>query len=103
MTMIGIDLNETHSQYMREAILRQEIATLRGEVGRLTDILRSNGFQPCDISECNCGSWHHVGGFAARFREIEEATDNEWRNGETLLSRIQRIMGQLQALRGEGE
>ena len=69
---------------------------------RLTSILYNNGFRVCDIAECNCGSWHQIGGFAARFREIEDASADEWRNGETLLTRIERIMLDLQALRGEG-
>jgi len=35
-----------------------EIAALKDEVGKLEDILRQNGFRPCWIPTCNCGSWH---------------------------------------------
>ena len=62
------------------------------EIERLTDVLYQSGFVPCDIPACNCGSWHHTGGFAARFREIDEATSDFWKNGETLLDRIKRIV-----------
>jgi hypothetical protein len=78
-----------------------EIAALRAEHERLENVLLSRGFRRCDIAACNCGSWHQFGGFALRFREINEATNDEWRNGETLLARIERIMRDLQALRDE--
>ena len=67
---------------------------------RLEGALYRSGFVPCDIPACNCGSWHHVGGFAARFREIDEATEAFWKNGETLLDRIKRIAATEQ---GEGD
>jgi hypothetical protein len=97
----GIERRTAEAVELVEA--RAEIARLLAENERLTSILYHNGFRSCDIAECNCGSWHQIGGFAARFREIEDATADEWRNGETLLTRIERIMLDLQALRGEGE
>jgi hypothetical protein len=97
----GIERRAAEAVELVEA--RAEIARLLAENERLTNILYHNGFRSCDIAECNCGSWHQIGGFAARFREIEDATADEWRNGETLLTRIERIMLDLQALRGEGE
>ena len=72
---------------------------LRADNERLTDVLRRNGFRECDIPVCNCGSWHHVGGFAERFREIDEATADDERNGETLLTRIGRIVADRERLR----
>lgn len=42
-------------------------------VESLKDVLRSHGFVECDIAACNCGSWHHRYGLAARFREICDA------------------------------
>lgn len=79
---------------------RRELMTERKE---LTDVLLRNGFRRCDIPACNCGSWHHVGGFAERFREIDEVTGAEYRNGETLLSRIKRLMAECEALRKDAE
>lgn len=67
------------------------VEELEARVEALEGELYRNGFVRCDIPACNCGSWHHTGGFAARFREIDEATDDFWRNGETLLDRIKRI------------
>ncbi|MEM8493226.1 MAG: hypothetical protein AAF756_20605 [Pseudomonadota bacterium] len=60
-------------------------------IDSLIGVLYQNGFERCNSPACNCGSWHHVGGFKLRFDEIEEATEDYWRNGETLLDRIKRI------------
>jgi hypothetical protein len=73
------------------------------EVAALTDVLMRSGFRRCDIAACNCGSWHHVGGFAERFREIDEATEDSYRNGETLLDRVKRIKAEVEALRKDAE
>jgi hypothetical protein len=72
---------------------------LRAELAALRDVLLRSGFRECDIPACNCGSWHHVGGFAERFREIDEATRDEYRNGEKLLDRIKRMAALVTALR----
>lgn len=64
----------------------------RAEKYELLLVLERHGFRRCDIPACNCGSWHQVGGFAERFREIEEVTEGYYRNGETLLDRITRIV-----------
>ena len=58
----------------------------------LIGVLQRNGFRPCDIAACNCGSWHQVDGWPARFREIEDATADYYQNGETLLDRVERIV-----------
>ncbi len=74
-----------------------EIERLTAENDKLLGVLEQHGFRRCDIAACNCGSWHHIGGFAARFREIEEATEDYWENGEVLLARIERIVAKLEA------
>jgi hypothetical protein len=65
----------------------------------LIDVLYRNGFRPCSIPACNCGSWHAVEGWPQRFSEIEEATNDYWRNGETLLDMVKRIVQSEQQLR----
>lgn len=42
-------------------------------VEELRDVLRRNGFVPCDIAACNCGSWHPRYGLQERWEEIKEA------------------------------
>lgn len=74
------------------AALRAQLERAQGESGAFRDLLEQHGFRRCGMAACACGSWHHVEGFAARFREIEEATDDYWINGETLLARVERIV-----------
>lgn len=62
----------------------------------LRDILRRNGFRPCDAPACNCNSWHQVDGYAARFREIDEAVGDH--NGQTLLAAVQERLAGLAAV-----
>lgn len=38
----------------------------------LRDVLRRNGFVKCDISACNCGSWHARYGLRQRIDEVTE-------------------------------
>lgn len=38
----------------------------------LRDVLRRNGFVKCDISACNCGSWHARYGLRQRMDEVAE-------------------------------
>ena len=63
------------------------------------DFLHRSGFRRCDSAACNCGSWHHVEGWPKRFREIDEATRDDWRNGETLLTRVERICAERDGLK----
>ena len=51
---------------------RTEIERLRAERDDLRDVLLRNGFVPCDIPACNCGSWHHRYGLPERMRNIED-------------------------------
>lgn len=46
---------------------------LRAERDELRDVLLRNGFVPCDIPACNCGSWHHRYGLPERMQEIKDA------------------------------
>jgi hypothetical protein len=71
-----------------------ELERLQARVAALEGVLYRSGFVRCDIPACNCGSWHQTGGFAARFKEIDEATEDFWRNGETLLDRVKRMAAQ---------
>ena len=41
------------------------------QVGELKDVLYRNGFVPCDIPACNCGSWHARYGLPERMEEIK--------------------------------
>ncbi len=43
------------------------------QVGELKDVLYRNGFVPCDIPACNCGSWHARYGLPERMKEIKSA------------------------------
>lgn len=45
---------------------------LRAERDELRDVLLRNGFVPCDIPACNCGSWHHRYGLPERMQEIKD-------------------------------
>jgi len=40
------------------------------ERGRLRNALLEQGCVPCDIPECNCGSWHAKYGYPERMEEI---------------------------------
>lgn len=55
--------------------------------------LLNAGFRECDIPACNCGSWHHVGGFKLRFDEIKEVVEDAGfsTNGRTLLDAVKEM------------
>jgi hypothetical protein len=75
--------------------LAAELSEAKADVRDLTDVLRRNGFRQCDSIICNCNGWHHVDGFAARFREIDDAIGDH--NGKTLLAAVQEKLAQLAA------
>jgi hypothetical protein len=75
-----------------------EIVELKAERDALTDVVHRSGFRRCDIAACNCGSWHQAEGWPQRYREIKEATDDDYVNGETLLRRVERICAKRDAL-----
>ena len=75
---------------------------LIAEVRDREDVLERAGFRRCDISACNCGSWHQVGGFKARFDEIKEAiAEHVDLNGKTLLTAVQEALAERNALARE--
>ena len=96
-------LYESEARTAIAAYRDAEIERLTAENDKLLGVLEQHGFRRCDIAACNCGSWHHIGGFAARFREIEEATEDYWENGEVLLARIERIVAKLEAAERDAE
>jgi len=66
-------------------------------VDELVGLLRRHGFVPCDIPACNCGSWHHRDGLAARWRELEEILEPG--NGELMCSAARRHVAAVADLR----
>jgi hypothetical protein len=81
--------------------MTDEIKALKAERDALTDVVHRSGFRRCDIAACNCGSWHQVEGWPQRYREIQEATNDDYVNGETLLQRVERICAERDALKTE--
>ncbi len=66
-------------QYYLDRYVRAALAA-KGEgmsdtVEELRDVLLRNGFVPCDIPACNCGSWHARFGLRERFEEIKDDLD----------------------------
>lgn len=87
MTYVERDFKEAYTR-MKERALEAEW------------VLQSSGFRRCDVAACNCGSWHQVGGYAARFREIKEAVEEAGysTNGRLLLDVIKEILERNAAL-----
>jgi hypothetical protein len=52
--------------------LRAELAEWKQDADELESVLLRSGFARCNISECNCGSWHHRYGLPERMRELED-------------------------------
>lgn len=78
------------------------IDALLDEVSSLTDVLYRNGFVRCDISACNCGSWHARYGLRERFEEIKDALAEAIDlNGKTVLSAINEVISERDALARE--
>src|SRR5690348_6874990 len=71
-----------------------ELPEVRQRLEKAEWVLQSSGFRRCDIPACNCNSWHQVGGYAERFREIQEAVEEAGysTNGKTLLTVINEIL-----------
>ena len=79
--------------------IRSLIADVVADARKAVDVLHRNGFVRCDIPACNCDSWHHVGGYAARFREIDEVIGDH--NGKTLLDAVKQVVAERDAARAE--
>lgn len=84
---------------MAAEAIRELFRNRESDARELRDVLRRHGFRQCDIAACNCNSWHHVDGLAARFREIEEAVGDH--NGKTLLKAVQDLIDERDDLRNE--
>ena len=80
-----------------EKVVLDMYAEALSEARDLRDVLLRHGFRKCDIPACNCDSWHHVDGLAARFREIEEVVGDH--NGKTLLQAIKDVLTKLNNIR----
>jgi len=102
-TFAQVDVGEEVMR-LRDAFtaLRDENARLRAQLAEVSDdkyvaitALLRHGFRRCDIPACNCGSWHHVDGLMARWRELEEALEPS--NGQTMLGRAREVAAQLAA------
>jgi len=74
------------------------IESLIADVRTLEDVVEHAGFRRCDAPTCNCGSWHQVGGFKARFDEIKEAVAEHINlNGMTLLNAVKSLLAERDA------
>lgn len=73
------------------------------QTGNAEDFLARQGYRRCDISACNCGSWH--GGHAnQRLRELREAFEQDEHavaNGKNLLTLVCETLGERARLRAE--
>lgn len=67
---------------------------LQQRLDRAEWVLNNAGFRRCDIPACNCGSWHQVGGYRARFDEIQEVVEEAGysTNGRILLDVVKEII-----------
>ena len=67
---------------------------LKGRLDVAERALSHHGYRKsCDIPACNCGDrWNHGGHAAERLSEISSVTGDYYRNGESLATRIQRIV-----------
>lgn len=77
-----------------------ELPEVRQRLEKAEWVLQSSGFRRCDIPACNCNSWHQVGGYAERFREIQEAVEEAGHstNGRLLIDVIKDILAACPAL-----
>jgi len=70
----------------------------------LRDVLYRNGFRPCDISACNCGSWHARFGLRERMDEITEMVSDAGHplcneNGNLMKNALGALIVELEQLR----
>lgn len=83
----------------------QEIDMTQGEQ-EMVNLLRRNGFVPCDIPACNCGSWHPRYGLPERMREIANALEDAGHpltneNGHLVLAALNALIAERDALKQE--
>ena len=97
-------VNETIAQPTMHSDLVIEIHNLKAENAALIRVLRHHGFRECDTPACNCDSWHHVDGLAARYREVQELLEEAGHpvcndNGHRVHVAMQRWIAETAALR----
>jgi len=78
------------------------------ERDELRNVLLRNGFVPCDIPACNCGSWHHRYGLPERMQEIKDALAEAGHelsnaNGNLTLNALKELVAELDALKADAE
>jgi len=83
--------------------LEAERDQLQREGTDLTDFLIRSGYQRCNISACNCGSWHQTGGLRQRFEEIKDALGEAGHplsnsNGNIALNALEELVQERDAL-----
>ena len=70
----------------------------------LQGVLLRNGFTPCDIPACNCGSWHHRYGLPQRLAEIKDSLADaghplENKNGNLHINALNELVSDRDALK----
>ena len=104
---------------LREAIAEHPLSPIHGyaediaalldrldKADEMRDVLLRNGFVECDISACNCGSWHHRYGLRERMREIEivladAGHELSHENGYSIIRALNALIAQLDAAERE--
>lgn len=91
--------NERNSA--RDAVRRKntEIERLKTDGDVAQEALRRHGFVQCDITGCNCGSWHARYGLRERFDEIQSALEDAGidLNGTTILKAVVALIAERDA------
>ena len=101
----GLDKAIAVSRAIEQAVLQSpEIQEMRNA----HDVLIRNGFVQCDISACNCGSWHARYGYPERMREIKDALSESGHplsndNGNLAINALNDLISESQALRKDAE
>lgn len=77
---------------------------LREERDELRDVLLRNGFVECDISICNCGSWHARYGYPERMQNIKELLSDAGHplsndNGNLVINALRQLVSERDALK----
>jgi hypothetical protein len=75
-------------------------------VEELRDVLIRQGFVRCDITACNCGSWHPRYGLAQRWEEVKSILADADHgltnsNGHLVSRALQELVNERDALRAE--
>ena len=98
-----IDEARRHAKGLGLNAIERTIGDAQGEIMDLRDILRRNGFVPCDSPICNCGSWHQRHGLVERVEEWKEILANAGHplcneNGHLFARALQELVSERDAL-----